>query len=39
MASNPTQNVKLDIGSVSESIEVTGDASMVETKDNSIGRR
>ncbi len=38
VASNPTQNVKLDIGSVSESIEVTGDASMVETKENSIGQ-
>jgi hypothetical protein len=38
VASNPTQNVKLDIGSVSESIEVTGDASMVETKDNAIGQ-
>jgi hypothetical protein len=38
VASNPTQNVKLDIGSVSESIEVKGDASMVETKDNSISQ-
>ncbi len=38
VATNPTQNVKLDIGSVSDSILVTGDASMVETKDNSISQ-
>jgi hypothetical protein len=38
VASNPTLNVKMTIGSVSESIEVTGNASMVETKDSSIGQ-
>ena len=38
VASNVTQNVRLDIGSVSESIEVIGNAAMVETKDNSIGQ-
>ena len=38
VAQNPTQNVKLDIGAVTESIEVTGNAAMVETKDNSISQ-
>lgn len=38
VAQNPTQNVRLDIGSVSESIEVTGNATMVETKDNAISQ-
>jgi hypothetical protein len=38
VASNPTQNVRLEIGSVSESIQVTGNASMVETKDNAISQ-
>ncbi len=38
VASNVTQNVKLEIGDVSQSIEVTGNASMVETKENAISQ-
>lgn len=38
VASNITQNVKLEVGDVSQSIEVTGNAAMVETKENSISQ-
>jgi hypothetical protein len=38
VGSNVTQNVKLEIGDVSQSIEVTGNAAMVETKENAISQ-
>jgi hypothetical protein len=38
VANNVTQNVKLEIGDVSQSIEVTGNAAMVETKDNAVSQ-
>ena len=36
VAQNITQNVSLQVGSITETVEVTGGASMVETKDSSI---
>jgi hypothetical protein len=37
VASNPTVNITLQVGAVSETIEVTADALMVETQTTSIG--
>ena len=36
VAENLTQNVALQVGSLTETVEVTGGASMVETRDSSI---
>jgi hypothetical protein len=38
VASNPNINVKLEIGSVTESIQITANAAQVETKENSIAQ-
>ncbi len=38
VASNVEQNVIMQIGAVTETVEVTADASMVETKDSAIGQ-
>jgi hypothetical protein len=38
VGSNITQNVKLEVGDVTQSIEVTADAAMVETKENAIAQ-
>jgi hypothetical protein len=38
VASNPHINVKLEIGSVTESIQITANAAQVETKENSIAQ-
>ena len=38
VASNTTQNVRLEIGDVTQSVEVTANAGMVETKENSISQ-
>jgi hypothetical protein len=38
VASNVEQNVVMQIGAVTETVEVTADASMVETKDSAIGQ-
>jgi hypothetical protein len=38
VANNVTQNVKLEVGDVSQSIEVTGNAAMVETRDNAVSQ-
>ena len=38
VANTVTQNVKLEVGDVTQSIEVTGNAAMVETKENAIAQ-
>jgi hypothetical protein len=38
VGSNTTANIPLQLGSVSQSVEVTGNAGMLETKDNSISQ-
>ena len=38
VASNIEQNVVLEVGAVTETVEVSADASMVETKDSGIGQ-
>src|SRR5438034_6561374 len=38
VGSNPTVNVVLQVGQVSEQVEVTADAAMVETRSTGIGQ-
>ena len=38
VAENITQNIRLDVGAVTETVEVSGGASMVETKDSAIAQ-
>src|SRR5947209_4909185 len=38
VAANRTQNIQLEVGAVTEVVEVSAAASMVETKDNSISQ-
>ena len=38
MASNPQINVHMEIGAVTESVQVAANAAMVETKENSISQ-